>query len=136
MHKGDDAADETTAGTERYVAGLTEPRRSQIAELDALIREVRPDLAPFMYGGMLGYGPHHYRYASGREGDTAKVALASRAGSISLHVLSTVGDGDRYLAEEYRERLPKADVGKSSIRFKRPADLDPEALRELPARVE
>ena len=121
-------------GPEGYIAGLAEPRRSQIAQLDALIKETRPDLGTFLYGSMLGYGPFHYRYASGREGDAAKVALASQKNYISLYVLSTVGDGDRYLAEEYRERLPKANIGKSCIRFKRPADLD--ALRELLGRVE
>jgi len=85
---------------------------------------------------MLGYGPFHYRYASGREGDTAKVSLASRRQHISLYVSCTVGDGERSLAEEYREQLPGADIGKSCIRFKRPADLDPDVLRELLGRVE
>lgn len=126
---GDDAV-----GPEAYIAGLEEPRRAQIAELDALIREVRPDLERFLYGSMLGYGPYHYRYASGREGDTAKVSLASQKNYISLYVLCMVGE--RYLAEEYVERLPKANIGKSCIRFKRPEDLDLDVLRELLRRVE
>lgn len=134
----DDATADAPASSEAYIASLAEPRRSQIAELDALIREVRPDLTPFLYGTMLGYGPYHYRYASGREGDTAKVALASQKSYISLYVLSTVGGAEhvRYLAEEYVERLPKANIGKSCIRFKRPADLDRDVLRELLGRVE
>ncbi len=77
---------------EAYIDGLAEPRRSHIAQLDALIRETAPDLEPFMYGGMIGYGPFHYRYASGREGDTAKVSLASQKNYISLYVLCTVGE--------------------------------------------
>ena len=35
------------------------------------------------------------------------------------------------LAEGYRDRLPKADIGKSCVRFQRLDDLDQEALREL-----
>jgi len=129
-------SDEQVIGPEQLIDGLDEPRRTQIAELDGLIREVRPDLERFLYGKMLGYGPFHYRYASGREGDTAKVSLASQKQYISLYVNCTVGDGDRYLAEEYQERLSKANIGKSCIRFKRPADLDLDVLRELLGRVE
>ena len=55
---------------------------------------------------MLGYGPFHYRYASGREGDASLIALASRKQYISLYVLCTTERG--YLAEQYAERLPKA----------------------------
>jgi hypothetical protein len=34
------------------------------------------------------------------------------------------GDGDDYVAENYRSSLPKADIGKSCLRFKRLDDLD------------
>ena len=128
------SADEPPANPEAYIEGLAEPRRSQIRGLDALIREARPDLEQFMYGSMLGYGPLHYRYASGREGDTAKVSLASQKNYISLYVQCS--EGDRYLPEEFRELLPKANVGKSCIRFERPDDLDLDVLRELLARAE
>jgi hypothetical protein len=63
---------------------------------------------------MLGYGRYHYRYASGREGDAARISVASRKGGISLYVNAV--DGERYLAESYRDRLPRADIGKSCVR--------------------
>jgi hypothetical protein len=78
---------------------------------------------------MLGYGPFHYRYASGREGDASLLALSSRKNYISLYVLCTTEAG--YLAEQYAERLPKANIGKSCVRFKRTSDVDRDALREL-----
>ena len=78
---------------------------------------------------MLGYGPFHYRYASGREGDASLIALASRKQYISLYVLCTTERG--YLAEQYAERLPKANIGKSCVRFKRTEDVDRGALVEL-----
>ena len=78
---------------------------------------------------MIGYGPYHYRYASGREGDAHLLALAPHKNYISLYVLCTK-DG-AYLAESYRERLPKANIGKSCVRFKRPSDIDLGELREL-----
>ena len=82
-----------------------------------------------MAGTMLGYGPFHYRYASGREGDTTLLGLASQKRYISLYVLCA--NGGRYLAESYAERLPKASVGKSCVRFARLSDVDPAVLAEL-----
>jgi uncharacterized protein YdhG (YjbR/CyaY superfamily) len=106
---------------EDYIAALDEPRRSEIAELDALIRSVAPDLEPDIYSGMLGYGTYHYKYESGREGDAPIVALASRARYISLY--ANVGVADRH-----RDELPRADIGKSCIRFKRLEDVDRDVL--------
>src|ERR1017187_232751 len=51
-----------------YLAQLEEPRKSEVAALDALIRKNAPKLAPFIHSGMLAYGPWHYKYASGRAG--------------------------------------------------------------------
>ena len=78
---------------------------------------------------MLGYGRFHYRYDSGREGDASLVALSSRKQYISLYVLCT--DEGAYLAERYADRLPKASIGKSCVRFKRTDDLDLDVLRDL-----
>jgi hypothetical protein len=114
---------------EDYIAALAEPRRTDVAALDALIREHAPGLEPVVAGKMLGYGPFHYRYASGREGDTTLLGLASQKRYISLYVLCA--NGGRYLAESYAERLPKASVGKSCVRFARLSDIDPAVLAEL-----
>jgi Domain of unknown function (DU1801) len=78
---------------------------------------------------MLGYGRFHYRYESGREGDASLIALSSRKNYISLYVLCT--DEGGYIAEQYADRLPKASIGKSCIRFKRTDDIDLDVLREL-----
>jgi len=111
------------------IAALPEPRRSEIARIDAFIRATVPSLAPCVTAGMLGYGPFHYRYASGRQGDTVTIGLASRAQYVSLYVCAA--DARGHVAERYRARLPAADVGKGCVRFKRFDDLDPAAVRDL-----
>jgi hypothetical protein len=68
-------------------------------------------------------------HASGREGDTAKVGLSSRAQYISLYVCAA--DAEGHVAERYRDRLPRADIGKGCVRFKRFDDLDPAAVKDL-----
>jgi hypothetical protein len=109
-----------------YIKALPEPRRSEIAKLDALIRKTVPKLEPHMRAGMLGYGPMHYRYASGKEGEWFKIGLASQKNYISLYMCAA--DDEGYVAERYKERLPKADIGKSCVRFKKVEDLDRSAL--------
>lgn len=48
---------------------------------------------------------------------------------ISLYCCAA--DDDGYVAEQFKERLPKANIGKSCVRFKRLSDLDEEVLKEL-----
>jgi uncharacterized protein YdhG (YjbR/CyaY superfamily) len=114
---------------EEYIAQVEEKRRADIRRLHELVREVAPELEPTMAFGMLGYGTFHYRYATGREGDWIKIGIANNKQYISLYCCAA--DEGGYVAERYRERLPKADIGKSCVRFKRLSDLDPGALKDL-----
>jgi uncharacterized protein DUF1801 len=112
-----------------YISKLDEPRRTEVAALDALIRKTVPKLQPFIHSGMLAYGPWHYKYASGREGDWFRIGVASNENAISLYICA--GDDAGYIAERYKEALPKADIGRSCVRFKRLHDLDQAALKRL-----
>jgi hypothetical protein len=114
-----------------YIDRLEEPRRTDIRELDELIRRTAPKLEPHLASGMLAYGRYHYRSKSGSEGDWFHIGLASNKRYISLYVMATDPTGSGYLAESYKERLPKADIGRSCVRFKRLSDVDREALIEL-----
>lgn len=120
----------TTAKTpEKYIEMIAEPRRSQIQELHDFIKKLLPDLKPFILAGMIGYGHYHYKYASGREGDWAVIALASQKNYISVYACAT--DGDTYVAENYKKKLPKASIGRSCIRFKKVEDIDLKILKEI-----
>ena len=88
-----------------------------------------PDLEPRIQSGMLAYGTYRYRYSTGREGEWFPIGLASQKRYISLYVIATLGD--RYLAETYVDRLPKADIGRSCVRFKRLTDVDERLLEQL-----
>ena len=114
---------------EEYIAKVEESRRADIAALDALIRKTAPELEPFILAGILAYGPWHYRSPSGCEGDWFRIGVASNKSYISLYVC--VGDEMKHIAEEYRKALPKADIGRSCVRFKRLSDLDQGVLKKL-----
>jgi uncharacterized protein DUF1801 len=112
-----------------YIAKLDEPRKSDVAALDKMIRKLAPKLKPFIHAGMLAYGPCHYQYASGREGDWFRIGLASNKNYISLYVCAT--DGECYATEQFKKALPKASIGKGCVRFKRLSNLDESALSKL-----
>ena len=94
-----------------------------------MVREEAPELEPTMEFGILGYGKFHYKYKSGREGDWMKIGIANNKRYISLYCCGA--DENGYVAEAFRERLPKADIGRSCVRFKSLSDLDEATLREL-----
>jgi hypothetical protein len=108
---------------------IGEPHRADARRLHKLIRATVPELKPFLSDGMIGYGPYHYRYPSGREGDTFIVGLAERKQGLALHV--TLAVGGTYLTEAMADRFPRADVGKSCIRFRHLSDLDEKAIVAL-----
>jgi len=107
---------------EEYLASVDESRRTDITELDRIIRKNAPKLEPFILIGMLGYGPYHYKYASGREGETCRIGVASNKGYISLYVNG---------ADQFRDQLPKANIGKGCVRFRKLSDLNMAALVRL-----
>ena len=120
----------TAATSEQYIEALDEPRRGEVRRLHELIRTTAPELEPHIASGMLAYGRYHYRSRSGREGDWFVIGLASNKRYISLYV-SAADPANGYLAESYRERLPKTDIGRSCVRIKRLADVDLDVLANL-----
>lgn len=118
---------------EEYIAMIDQPRKGEIQQLHDLIQKAVPQFKPYIQSGMIGYGSYHYKYASGREGDWAIIGLASQKNYISVYVMCVI-EG-QYLTEQYKDTLPKANIGKSCIRFKRVADVDQPVLTELITRA-
>ncbi len=112
-----------------YIAMIEEPRRTEIKKLHAFIKKTVPNLKPLIMSGMIGYGKYHYRYASGREGEWSAILLASQKNYISVYACGVMNG--KYVAEQYKKRLPKANIGKSCIRFKKVEDIDLDVLREI-----
>ena len=123
---------ETTKPTtpEEYIAQLAEPRRTHIQALFDLVRESAPNLEPFLISGKIGFGRFPYHSKSGCKGEWFKLGLASNKNTI-MFATCAVGEGGKTLAEAYSEKLPKADIGKSCINFRKFEDADLDVLREI-----
>ena len=105
-----------------------------LRQLDTLIREAAPHLAPTvvegMFGKMLGYGLVPYQTKSMKEpGEWPLLAIAAQKNYISIYACVVI-DG-QYIAEKYESQLGKVNCGKSCIRFKRLSDINTCGLQTL-----
>jgi len=77
----------TDASVDSYIAAIEdEVRRKDCQALAKLMAKVTKE-KPQMWGpSIVGFGSYHYKYASGREGDTCLVGFSSRKGDISVYI--------------------------------------------------
>jgi hypothetical protein len=119
---------------EEYIAQLEEPRRSQIQALYDLVREAAPELEPWMVAGKIGFGKFEYQGKSKKcAGEWFKLAVASNKNTI-MFATCAVENGQN-LTQAYADKLPKADIGKSCINFKKFEDADLSVLKEIAQRT-
>ena len=113
---------------EEFLAGVPdEQRREDSRRLCTMMQEITGE-PPAMWGAsIIGFGTHHYRYASGHEGDSALASFAPRRQHLAIYL---VGEFE----SRYRSvlaRLGPHKSGKGCLYIKRLDDVDGDALREL-----
>lgn len=82
---------------------------------------------PRLWGpAIVGFGTHHYRYASGREGDMPLIAFSPRKAALVLYSMLAHGEANALL-----ERLGKHTTGKGCLYIKKLADVDRTVLETL-----
>ena len=83
---------------------------------------------PAMWGSsIIGFGTYHYRYASGREGDSALASFSPRSQHLAIYL---VGEFESR-HQSVLARLGPHKTGKGCLYIKRLDDVDQDALREL-----
>lgn len=71
---------------EQYIAAIPSPKRRRDAEtLVELMRRATGE-EPVLSGTIVGFGQYHYRYASGREGDSHAAAFAPRSAATTVYL--------------------------------------------------
>jgi hypothetical protein len=119
----------TDASVADYLAAIDDDgRRTDCEALADLMAKATRQPARMWGAGIVGFGTHHYLYASGREGDTCAVGFSSRKGDISLYGLKC-RDG----AAELLPRLGKHKAGKGCVYIKRLGDIDLKVMEKLVA---
>lgn len=114
---------------EEFLAEAATDRRTIIEAVDEVIRRRSPEIEVGRAGRMLGYGPFHYKYASGREGDTFVVSMMNGAQALSIYIAG--GGADGMLVESNADRLGKVSTGRGCIKVKKLEHLDLTVLDEI-----
>lgn len=112
-----------------YFDALPEDRRDPIEFLHKLIQETAPSLKPNFLYNMPGYGSFEYKNSKKEILNWPTIALANQKNYISLYVCAV--ENGEYIAEKNKDKLGKASVGKSCIRFKKIEDLNLETLKKV-----
>ncbi|MBM9466658.1 DUF1801 domain-containing protein [Nakamurella leprariae] len=105
-------------------------RRDDARTVTDLMRQVTGVEPALWSGNIVGFGSLHYRYESGREGDTPVVGLAPRAQALTLYGVINA-DADDAAAEAELARLGPHTTGKGCLYLKDVGKVDLEVLRGM-----
>lgn len=130
MAKAQNKTQQTDADVATFLAGVEpEARRTDCEALSTLMADVTGE-PPRMWGAaMVGFGSYHYRYESGREGDSFLAGFAPRKAALTIYLMGTYCEGDG--ADALFAKLGKFKTGKACLYVKRLSDIDLDVLREL-----
>lgn len=125
--KAENKTQPTATDPQAFIAGVEPARRQQDARtLIDLMGEVT-GFTPQMWGpSIIGFGRYHYRYKTGREGDSFATGFSPRKANLVLYVMPGYQDYGAIM-----DRLGKHRLGKSCLYLNKLADVDLEVLREL-----
>jgi hypothetical protein len=103
-----------------------EERRKDCLAVAKMMEEITED-KPKMWGpSIVGFGIHHYKYASGREGDWPVAAFSPRKKDMTIYLMPGFED-----STELMEALGKHSTGKSCLYIKRLSDVHLPTLKKL-----
>ena len=114
----------TEASVDAFIRSLPENRRADAETLVKLMQAVSRQ-KPKMWGpSIVGFGSHHYRYESGREGDMPLICFSPRKNAT---VVYNMGSADKALLD----KLGKHALSGSCLHIKKLSDIDVKVLKTL-----
>ncbi len=119
--------DASVAGFLNSVAD--EQKRKDCFEILKIMQQVTKE-EPKMWGpSIIGFGSYHYKYESGREGDSPLIAFSPRKQNITLYVLLGADHENPLL-----KKLGKHTTSKWCLYIKKLSDVDMDVLKDLIAK--
>ena len=117
----------TRGSVEKFLNSIKDEkvRRDTFALLEVFQQVTKEE--PKMWGSsIVGFGQYHYRYASGREGDSALTGFSPRKQNLTLYIM---GGFDNY--GELMGNLGKYTTGKACVYIKTLDDVHLPTLKKL-----
>ncbi|QYH35815.1 DUF1801 domain-containing protein [Salinibacterium sp. M195] len=117
----------TVVSVAEFIATVdSDVRRDEAEALLEVFARASGEQAVMWGPSIIGFGSSHYRYASGREGDTATIGFSPRKPKISLYTARNFREFPELL-----ERLGKHELAVGCLYIKKLADIDLMVLEEL-----
>lgn len=122
-----------------YIAGQSEPKRSDMQALHSMILEISPACKLWFLDGKndegktvsnpnIGYGTYTMKYTDGSTREFYQIGLSANKTGISVYIMGI--EDKKYLAETYGKDLGKANVTGYCIRIKTLKDINIEVLEK------
>ncbi len=118
---------ETSGSVDDFINAVKdETKRKDSFTLIGLIKK-QTGLEPKMWGpAIVGFGSHHYKYESGREGDSPNIAFSPRASSIAIYLSVNFENRETLL-----EKFGKHKTDKGCVHIKTLAGIDRDVLKKM-----
>ena len=118
---------QTSINVDHYISAIKdETIRKDSFSLTQLIKK-QTGLEPKMWGpSIVGFGSHHYKYESGREGDSPNIAFSPRASSIAIYLSGNFDDRETLL-----QKFGKYKSDKGCVHIKTLAEIDKDVLKKM-----
>ena len=118
----------TNEDVEEFISRVKNPARQEDARtLCRLMSDLTGEPAVMWGKSIVGFGTHHYRYESGREGDSPLAAFSPRATQLVIYLIGDFAERHARLLSQ----LGPHTTGKSCLYLKRLDDVDLDVLRQL-----
>jgi len=117
----------TKASVESYLSAIEdETRRKDCLALTKLMTKATKEQPQLWGTSIVGFGTYHYKYESGREGDSCLTGFSSRKSDISIYLVASFPGQEELLA-----KLGKHTMGKGCLHVRRLGDVDSMILERL-----
>jgi hypothetical protein len=117
----------TEASVESYLSAIKDEARREDCEALAKLMTKATKQKPKMWGtSIVGFGSYHYKYESGREGDSCLTGFSSRKGDISVYLVAGFPGQEDLLA-----KLGKHKMGGGCLHVGKLSDVDHKVLEQL-----
>ncbi len=117
----------TGEDVESFLSAISdEKKRRDCFTLLEMMRQITNTEPKLWASSMVGFGDHHYKYASGHEGDTFIIGFSPRKQYLTLYILAGF-EGEQQLLE----KLGKHKTGKGCLYINTLEDVHLPTLRSL-----
>lgn len=127
MAKSENKTKPTKASVKRFIAGVeNETRRKDALVLLDLMSELSGEKPKMCGPSIVGFGTYHYKYESGREGDSVRLGFSPRKANMVIYVMPGFKEMGALL-----EGLGKHRTGSSCLYINKLADVDEKVLKKI-----